>query len=154
MASSSSASFLIGWRGHWGCWGLRGWWGSWCQGIQLVCKVHGVLIFWGQIGCWGHWGHWGFQNHSDSQNQYSNDSFWCFEKKKWIDTWNFREIFPSLRIEDVEDRDFTFNQIKGSQVKNSLLRIPKPLSNQIFFVQFLQQPLLFQIMCIWKVLSC
>ena len=30
------------------------------------------------------------------------------------DSWNFSEILPSLRTEAVEDRDVTFNQIKGS----------------------------------------
>ena len=41
--------------------------------------------------------------------------FRCFEKKKfWINSWNFIEILPSLRTEAVEDRDVTFNQIKGS----------------------------------------
>ena len=41
--------------------------------------------------------------------------FRCFEKKIfWIDLWNFSEILPSLRTEAVEDRDVTFNQIKGS----------------------------------------
>ena len=36
--------------------------------------------------------------------------FWFF----LIDSWNFIEILPSLRTEAVEDRDVTFNQIKGS----------------------------------------
>ena len=37
-------------------------------------------------------------------------------KKKifWINSWNFSEILHSLRTEAVEDRDVTFNQIKGS----------------------------------------
>ena len=42
--------------------------------------------------------------------------FWK-NKFFWIDSWNFIEILPSLRTEAVEDRDVTFNQIKGSQVK-------------------------------------
>ena len=32
----------------------------------------------------------------------------------WINSWNFSEILHSLRTEAVEDRDVTFNQIKGS----------------------------------------
>ena len=41
--------------------------------------------------------------------------FWCFEKNVfWINSWNFSEILHSLRTEAVEDRDVTFNQIKGS----------------------------------------
>ena len=37
-------------------------------------------------------------------------------RKKYflIDTWNFSEILPSFKTEAVEDRDLTFNQIKGS----------------------------------------
>ena len=44
---------------------------------------------------------------------------------------DFSEILSSLRIETVEDRDVTFNQIKGLWVKFPLLRMPKPPSNQI-----------------------
>ena len=40
--------------------------------------------------------------------------FRCFEFFFLIDSWNFSEILPSLRTEAVEDRDVTFNQIKGS----------------------------------------
>ena len=41
--------------------------------------------------------------------------FRCFEKINfWINSWNFSEILHSLRTEAVEDRDVTFNQIKGS----------------------------------------
>ena len=42
----------------------------------------------------------------------------------------------SLRTEAVEDRDVTFNQIKGSYVKFPLLRIPKSPSNQISSTYF------------------
>ena len=42
---------------------------------------------------------------------------------------NFSEILPSLRTEAVEDRDVTFNQIKGSYIKFPLFRIPEPPSN-------------------------
>ena len=37
-------------------------------------------------------------------------------RKKYflVDFWNFSEILPSLKTEAVEDRDVTFNQIKGS----------------------------------------
>jgi hypothetical protein len=39
-----------------------------------------------------------------------------FWKKIWIwkNSWNFSEILHSLRTEAVEDRDVTFDQIKGS----------------------------------------
>jgi hypothetical protein len=47
----------------------------------------------------------------------------------WITSWNFSEILPSLRTEAVEDKDVTFNQIKGSYIKFPLFRIPKPPSN-------------------------
>ena len=42
-------------------------------------------------------------------------------KKKifWIHCWNFSEILPSLRTEAVEDRNVTFNQIKGSYIQMS-----------------------------------
>ena len=36
------------------------------------------------------------------------------KKKFLINSLNFSEILPSLRTEAVEDRDVTFNQIKGS----------------------------------------
>ena len=57
--------------------------------------------------------------------------FRCFEKRFffWLDSWNFSEILPSLRTEAVEDKDVNFNQIKGSQIKIPLLRIPKQSSN-------------------------
>ena len=37
-------------------------------------------------------------------------------RKKYflVGFWNFSEILPSLKTEAVEDRDVTFNQIKGS----------------------------------------
>ncbi len=41
--------------------------------------------------------------------------FWCYEKKNFLTpSWNYSEILPSLRTEAVEDRDVSFNQIKGS----------------------------------------
>ena len=45
------------------------------------------------------------------------------------DSWNVSEILPSLITDAVEDRDVNSNQIKGSQVKIPLLRIPKQPSN-------------------------
>ena len=43
-------------------------------------------------------------------------SYFDILKKKafGINSWNFSEILHSLRTETVEDRDVTFNQIKGS----------------------------------------
>jgi hypothetical protein len=41
----------------------------------------------------------------------------------------FIEFLVPFRLEAVEDRDVTFNQIKGSYIKFPLLRIPKPPSN-------------------------
>ena len=43
----------------------------------------------------------------------------------------FIDFWSPFVLEAVEDRNVTFNQIKGSDVKNPLLRIPKPPSNQI-----------------------
>ena len=36
------------------------------------------------------------------------------KKNFLINSWNFIEILPSLRTDAVEDRDVTFDQIKGS----------------------------------------
>ena len=41
----------------------------------------------------------------------------------------FIDFLASFLLEAVEDRDVTFNQIKGSYIKFPLLRIPKPPSN-------------------------
>ena len=41
----------------------------------------------------------------------------------------FIDFLAPFLLEAVEDRDVTFNQIKGSYIKFPLLRIPKPPSN-------------------------
>ena len=41
----------------------------------------------------------------------------------------FIDFLAPFILEAVEDRDVTFNQIKGSYIKFPLLRIPKPPSN-------------------------
>ena len=48
----------------------------------------------------------------------------------------FSEILHSLRTEAVEDREVTFNQIKGLYIKFPLLRIPKTPSNKIYHAYF------------------
>ena len=52
--------------------------------------------------------------------------------KNPIFSWS---LTPFL-LEAVEYRDVTFNQNKGSLVKRPLLRIPNPLSNQIYLAYF------------------
>jgi hypothetical protein len=63
----------------------------------------------------------------DSKMTYSGLLMWDISSKIHY----FIDFLPPFVLEAVEDRDVTFQQIKGSQVKNPLLRIPKPPSNQI-----------------------
>ena len=48
----------------------------------------------------------------------------------------FIDFLVHFLLEAVEDRDVTFNQIKGSYIKFPLLRIPKKPSNYIQLAYF------------------
>jgi hypothetical protein len=63
--------------------------------------------------------------HPGTKMSYSGQLMWVGLSK----THYFIDFLAPFILEAVEDRDVSFNQIKGSYIKCPLLRIPKPPSN-------------------------